>query len=215
MKGREYKVKIPSTEGSLEGQISLGESGTQYGILVCHPHPQYGGTMANNVVRAVYKQFHELGWPSLRFNFRGVGESSGYFDDGIGEQQDVIDAVAFFMHEGDHPPQKIIIIGYSFGACVAGAAVNQIKQVFGYIGISYPFTFIPKFVVHLHNSKPKLFLMGDHDDFTSVEIFDKFYNNLPEPKNRQIFPNIDHFWSEGEDLLTDSIEKWIQKLNNP
>jgi alpha/beta superfamily hydrolase len=214
MSGREYKVKIPSALGILEGQISLGDTQNHIGILVCHPHPQFGGTMTNNVVRSVYKCFHELGWPSLRFNFRGVGESSGSYDDGIGEQQDVIDAITFFMHEGDHPPKKIILVGYSFGACVAGAVVNRINYIFGYIAISYPFALIPQFVENLNNSKPKLFLMGDQDDITPLSTFDNFFKALPEPKDRQIFPNIDHFWGEGEDFLTNVIKKWVQKLSN-
>ena len=71
----------------LEGQLDLPDEATpSAGVVICHPHPQYGGEMTNNVVMAISSSIVAYGLAALRFNFRGVGRSGGSYDSGIGEQ---------------------------------------------------------------------------------------------------------------------------------
>src|SRR6056297_637331 len=114
------KIQIPAQCGTLEGQIYLGNDVQKnpIGVLICHPHPQFGGTMANNVVRSLYRHFKKKGFPSLRFNFRGVGSPSGSYSGGKGEMRDVMDAKNILIDTTGI--SQIVLIGYSFGAAVAG-----------------------------------------------------------------------------------------------
>jgi hypothetical protein len=208
------KVEIPSSIGNLEAQISVPESSGVFkplGVVICHPHPQYGGTMANNVVRSIFNYFGKAGHPTIRFNFRGVGYSAGKFDGGKGEQEDTLAACQFLQKNCVHLMENLplLIIGYSFGAAVGCALINKSESIHGYVAISYPFTFIPEFITHAITTKPKLFLMGSRDDFTAVADFEKVYSKFPEPKSKQIWSNIDHFWIGSEDLIIQAIALWI------
>jgi hypothetical protein len=212
-KVNEHKVLIPSSIGNLEGQMIESESNLPFGIVICHPHPMFGGTMANDIVRAVYKYFGNQGYPALRFNFRGVGNSPGWFTDGEGEREDAISAVQFLCSQ-QPAIERILIIGYSFGAMIGASIIDEMDIIWGYIAISYPFTMLPRYISQAQSSKPKLFLMGEQDDYTSIEAFRTNFDLMPEPKTQQLFPNVDHFWQGSETQLCSSIENWIcQNVN--
>jgi hypothetical protein len=88
-------------------------------VVVAHPHPQFGGTMTNKVVQTIARAFVQGGWRTLRFNFRGVGASAGVYDEGRGEVQDLLAAVAQ-QAPADAP---LAVAGFSFGAFVATHAI--------------------------------------------------------------------------------------------
>lgn len=98
---------IDEPEGSLQGVA-----------VICHPHPQHGGTLDNKVVVTLARAFVQCGWRAVRFNFRGVGGSAGQWDDGRGEIDDAL-AVAAALRE---PGQPLAWAGFSFGAYVASHA---------------------------------------------------------------------------------------------
>ena len=206
MKIEEPKINIKGPAGNLEAQLMKGNN--NLGVIVCHPHPQYGGTMAFPVVRKLYKAFGNLGYPSLRFNFRGVGNSDGISGNGEGEREDFISVCKFLLH-GGFGVKRILVIGYSFGATIGASVASEFAEIIGYVAISYPFSFIPQFISQAQINKPKFFIIGDRDDFTTLEIFQKEYNNMPEPKDIKIFPGVDHFWSGSENILTDTIMNWF------
>ena len=107
---------------SLEAEMQEG-SGSG-GAVVCHPHPLYGGSMDNNVVEAMVDGFHQAGFTTVRFNFRGVGGSTGRYDEGDGETKDVIYACRFLKdHLGN--PARFVLAGYSFGAWVSARALGS------------------------------------------------------------------------------------------
>ena len=87
---KERKIKIQNGSETIEAQIFEGDLQHEMGVIVCHPHPLFGGTMANPVVRSIYKKFGQQGFPTIRFNFRGVEQSDGFHDEGDGEQEDAI-----------------------------------------------------------------------------------------------------------------------------
>ena len=86
-------------------------------LVFCHPHPQHGGTMSAPLMHKVTKFLVDRGLAVLRFNFRGVGRSTGEWDDGVGEIDDVATAVAQFRSSGEDLPMGIA--GWSFGAVTA------------------------------------------------------------------------------------------------
>lgn len=92
--------------------------------VVCHPHPLFGGTMDNKVVQTLSRALVQLGWKTVRFNFRGIGASEGAWDDGVGE---VDDALAVIAHHRA-PSQALLLAGFSFGAFVAAQAASRLPD---------------------------------------------------------------------------------------
>jgi alpha/beta superfamily hydrolase len=89
--------------------------------FVAHPHPLFGGTMDNKVVQTLSRAFLQSGWDCLRFNFRGVGQSEGIYDEGLGETEDVIEALRQLEPKG-----PLALAGFSFGAFVACQTISQL-----------------------------------------------------------------------------------------
>src|SRR5579884_3350027 len=125
--------------------LQTGDPHAKLAAIVCHPHPLYGGTMHNRVVFHAAKAFGELGWPVLRFNFRGVGASTGSFGNGIGEQEDARAAVDFLERD------RVVMAGFSFGSRVgltAGAIDDRVVALCGmacrsHAGTSKPCSALP------------------------------------------------------------------------
>src|SRR5271169_4937311 len=117
MSSKPERVSIEGQAGPLEAIVKdPGAEGPSYAV-VCHPHPLFGGTMENKVVTTVARALQEVGIPTLRFNFRGVGASAGTFDQGAGETDDA-DAVASWGAQR-WPGRRLVLGGFSFGGYVA------------------------------------------------------------------------------------------------
>ncbi|MHA1856254.1 MAG: dienelactone hydrolase family protein, partial [Promethearchaeota archaeon] len=116
-----------------------------------------------------------------------------------------------FMLNENFGVKKLLIIGYSFGATIGASIADEFDEIIGYVAISYPFSLIPQFISQAYVNKPKFFIMGENDDFTSLPILKKEYEKIPEPKDIRIFKGIDHFWSESEEILANAIFEWFKK----
>ena len=101
----------------------IGLRGT---AVLCHPHPQHGGTMHNKVVITLARAFVQLGYRALRFNFRGVEGSAGSWDEGRGEVDDALAVIA--QQRAAHPELALVLGGFSFGAYVAAQAADRLAQ---------------------------------------------------------------------------------------
>lgn len=101
-------------------QDPLQESPSRSALVMCHPHPVHGGTMTNKVVTSMCQAFHDLNYTTLRFNFRGVGQSQGQFDAGVGELADALAVIEWLRQEREI--DYLILAGFSFGAHIALAA---------------------------------------------------------------------------------------------
>jgi alpha/beta superfamily hydrolase len=158
--------------------------------VVCHPHPLFGGTMNNKVVTTLVRTFSEMGMATVRFNFRGVGNSAGVFAQGVGEQDDLLAVLAWLRLA--KPLSGILLAGFSFGAGIAAhvAATMQVNQL---VTVAPP---VPRF--NLENlpaiSSPWLIVQGEEDD---VVIPDDVYQwaaaRVPAPKLIRI-ANAGHFF---------------------
>jgi hypothetical protein len=122
---RAERVRIAGPAGEIEALVEIPAEdgvGTRFGV-VCHPHPLYGGTLDNKVVYTLARAFVELGVPSIRFNFRGVGGSAGSYDEGGGETADALAVIAYGRERW--PGASLWLAGFSFGGAVAVRAAAQ------------------------------------------------------------------------------------------
>ena len=126
-------VVFPCGSIQLEGILSLPDGKAPFpAVVVCHPHPLYGGDMNNNVVTAVCSALARGSIAALRFNFRGVGNSSGSFSDGSGEKDDLRAALDFLCTLKEIDKRKIGLAGYSFGGMAANSVAlkdDRVKQL--------------------------------------------------------------------------------------
>ena len=120
----QHKFSIPSPSGVLHGVVHMPKGAPRAIAVVAHPLPIMGGTMDNKIVTTLVKTFAELGFVALRFNFRGVGDSSGVYDEGNGEVEDVLAVVQYAMQE--FGPLPLILSGFSFGGYVQARAAEQL-----------------------------------------------------------------------------------------
>ena len=154
----EKRVEFISEDNRLEGLLHPGNSGR--GVVITHPHPLYGGDMHNPVVESIARAYRSKDYTTLRFNFRGVGNSRGSYDDGPGEMQDVLSAVSFLKENGSDP---IDLAGYSFGAWVIALLGCSYSSKGNLLMVSPPVAFID-----FRNIDPlpclKLVVTGDRDE---------------------------------------------------
>jgi len=203
------KIEFPCQEILLEGIFSLPEGEGACGlVIVCHPHPLYGGNMGNNVVEAVCRAAGRKGLAWLKFNFRGVGRSGGNFSGGVGEKEDAQAAISFGSAQARVDRERIGICGYSFGSGVAFAAAVEDVQVKAVAGIS-PFI-VPADLLD-HYQRPKLFICGTDDEWVDVRNLERLVQNLPEPKELVIQPGVDHFWAGSESLMAEKVSDFFAR----
>jgi alpha/beta superfamily hydrolase len=119
------RISFPGVAGNLEGVVHQPAEPPRAVAVVAHPLPTMGGTMDNKVVTTLTKTFVELGYSTLRFNFRGVGESAGSYDEGDGETLDAIAAARFMQAE--FPGLPLITGGFSFGGFVQARAAEKLR----------------------------------------------------------------------------------------
>src|SRR5687768_12779222 len=153
---------IPAAHGQLEAILKEPRGDRKGVALVCHPHPLGGGTMHNKVVYRAAQGLLDAGLITLRFNFRGVGASTGQHDDGSGEKQDVSDALSYLSE--NYPNKEITFAGFSFGSRVGTETTMDDERVVRMISIGTP---VDKYdFSYLKNvRKPILFVHGDNDEF--------------------------------------------------
>jgi hypothetical protein len=161
--------------------------------LVCHPHPQYGGTLHNKVVFRASKGALQAGLPALRFNFRGVGRSAGAYAGGVGEREDVRAALDYL--QGRFPEIPVCLAGFSFGAWAGLAVGASDPRVGALVGLGVPVG-VQDFSFLRETTKPKLFIQGTRDEFGPRDQVEALYNSLAEPKQIHWVQGADHFFTE-------------------
>jgi alpha/beta superfamily hydrolase len=126
MKPGTQRLSVAGPAGTLECALDVPADGPTRGVaVICHPHPQHGGTMDNKVAQTLARALLQLGYRSVRFNFRGVGASEGGWDEGRGEVDDALAVVAALRQPG----QPLVLAGFSFGGYVAAAAAARLEGV--------------------------------------------------------------------------------------
>jgi alpha/beta superfamily hydrolase len=206
------RVIFPSGELFLEGILAIPEGAGPFPtVIVCHPHPLYGGSMDNNVVYSLSETLTQASLASFKFNFRGVGESQGEFGQGIGEQEDVEAAISFISTVKEVDSKRIGLAGYSAGAGFALPVGLNDARIKALAAVSPP---LPMFDFDFLKScpKPKLLISGSRDNFIPADQFLEFCQNLPEPKECESIEGADHSWWGYESSLAAKVTAFFIKV---
>lgn len=162
--------------------------------------------MHNKVVFKVAQTLQTLGMPALRFNFRGVGHSTGIYDEGRGEMDDVGYALEFLSHR--YPSLPVVLAGFSFGAWVGLRVASRDDRVQTLIGLGTPARLFGS--DHLENChKPKLFIHGTQDELASFELMRHWFERVPAPKSLIPVPGSDHFFQGHLEAVQTMIANFI------
>jgi hypothetical protein len=202
------RVSIPVGHGSLEGILREATSAVAAAV-VCHPHPRGGGTMNNNVVYRAAKALVAGGVTTLRFNFRGVGASTGAYADGVGEEDDVRAAVDYLREQA--PGLPIWIAGFSFGARVGltvGARSDDVVKLLG-IGLALKMF---DYGALARSTKPKAIIQAAQDEYAGRDEIEAAVAEMSEPKRLWIVENATHLFPGQLDPFERAAEEAVSYL---
>jgi len=208
------KTRVSFSSGGLflEGILAIPEgAGPLPAVIVCHPHPLYGGSMDNNVVCNLSETLTQASLASFKFNFRGVGGSQGEFGQGIGEREDVEAAISFISTVKEVDSKRIGLAGYSAGAGFALPVGFNNDRIRALAAVSPP---LPMFDFDFLKScpKPKLLISGSRDNLIPTDQFLEFCQNLPEPKECESIEGADHFWWGYESSLAAKVTAFFTRV---
>jgi alpha/beta superfamily hydrolase len=208
-KMEEEKVFFNSGNIKLEGILTLTKTHSPApAVVVCHPHPEYGGNMQNNIVTGITHTLSKHGFITLRFNFRGVRDSEGTYGGGVEEIKDVKGAIDFLSGADHLETDGIFLVGYSFGAMVGLQVAAKDDRITGWVGISPPVAMYD-FSFFKGSFKPKLLLFGDSDFACPKEEMEKLFDSLQEPKSMSIIPGADHFFWGKEETVAEHVLNFL------
>ena len=210
---RVIPVDISGPAGLLEGLINAKtEVGPRAIAVLAHPLPTAGGTMHTKAVFHAAKALARIDVAVLRFNFRGVGRSSGSFSDGVGELDDFRAALAF-MRARYPDVTRVWCGGMSFGSWISMTAGGGDPHVTTLIGVACP---INKYdyssVASAH--KPTFLVHGERDELIPLKEIRKFYATLSEPKELIVIDGADHLFDGKASEVGDAIEDLLQDFND-
>jgi len=214
-------VSLTGPAGRLEALLNEGDPDAPCAALLCHPHPLGGGTMHNKVVYHAMKAMNNpawgLGFPVLRFNFRGTGLSQGAHD-GVAETGDVLAALDWLENAYNRP---VVVVGFSFGAAMAlgaccgktGPGVGSQVRALVALGLpthasgrDYAYPSLPDCTI------PKLFISGDQDQFAPVAQWTRVVGSASEPKTAVLLPGADHFFAGQLETMQAALSGWLKEL---
>jgi len=200
----EKRIFFEADALKIEGR--LADFPGDHGVVISHPHPLYGGSMHNNVVRAVVHAYQEEGYSTLRFNFRGVENSEGDFGNGVGEQEDVKAALKAMGKKHTD------LVGYSFGAWVNALGLEKFQEAQRLIMVSPPVSFID-FSFLEYSPRIKLVICGTRDDIAEYKRVEKMLPKWNEQAVFRVIQGADHFYSGYEEELIDIIGAFLREEN--
>jgi uncharacterized protein len=170
--------------------------------LICHPHPQYGGTMHNKVVYRMARGMRRAGAVALRFNYRGVNRSEGGYDGGIGEIEDARAALDYLRSR--YPQLPFSLAGFSFGSRIILKLGCELSDASRLVPVGYPAGLegtagtdpcgIPRFFIH-----------STHDEFCPVAAMEAYFAKLTGPKQLIWVEAADHFFAGALDQLEEAV----------
>ena len=195
--------EIAGPAGRLEALVDAPAAAPRAVVVFAHPLPTQGGTMHTKVVFQGAKAFARIGCAVLRFNFRGVGRSSGQWDNGVGELDDYRAALAYAADT--YPGVELWAAGFSFGSYIAMTCGATDDRVCALVGIAPPvdrYDFAPV----LQSVKPKFLIHGERDELISLRAVREFYARLQEQKELVEIDRANHLFEGQAGEVGDAIE---------
>jgi alpha/beta superfamily hydrolase len=197
------ELLVPGPAGPIEVLTSCPEcyQGTNPMVIVCHPHPLYGGSLKNKVVHILAETFNAMGMLSISFNFRGVGKSGGHFDHGVGESDDLLAVAQFFRAR--QPQAPLWLAGFSFGAYVALRAHQRLGAE-RLLLVAPPVTMFD-FAELPEVEIPWMVIQGGKDEIISPEAVSHWVAARPNRPDYRWMADADHFFHGRLNRLRDSL----------
>ncbi|PJA31977.1 MAG: alpha/beta hydrolase [Zetaproteobacteria bacterium CG_4_9_14_3_um_filter_53_7] len=192
------KIFIEGPAGVLQALYHTGRAGRP-AVVVCHPHPQFGGTMRNKVVYWMARAFEEAGCSVLRFNFRGVEQSEGVWDEGKGEADDARAALDWM--DEVHPESRLWLAGFSFG-CFAGLQAARTDDRVSHMFAVAPAVNLWPFAFMIGENRPITVISGTADE---IVPFDKVARSVKGKSNIRFHPieGAGHFFPQHMDQMAE------------
>jgi len=206
---RAERLTIAGPAGGLEALLETPAAGGSPGVhacgVICHPHPLYGGTLDNKVVWTIARAFQQLGAPTLRFNFRGVGASAGHYDEGRGETHDALAVIAGARER--FPGAELWLGGFSFGAAVAVRAAGRAHPR-RLVAVAPGITRID--VTHAAAPAcPWLIVQGDADEVVPAQLVLHWAHGLAPAPTVRVVHGASHFFHGRINELRDTVVDFL------
>jgi alpha/beta superfamily hydrolase len=196
---------IEGPAGRLESLLEEPEEGEpSHAVLVCHPHPQHGGTMHNKVVYRIARALRHAGAVVLRFNYRGVNLSEGSYDRGIGELEDARSALAWLRAR--YPELPYSLAGFSFGSRIILRVGCPLSDVTSLFAVGFPTTYADKSYAEACSNR-KVFIHSTNDEHGPREQLLPFFETLQEPKKIYWVKAQDHFFAGALEVFEDTAHR--------
>ena len=207
------EVIFNGPEGRLEGRYQPGKEPNAPIAIVLHPHPQFGGTMNNQIVYNLFYGFLNRGFSTLRFNFRGVGRSQGAFDHGTGEPSDAASALDW-VQSVNPEARACWIAGVSFGSWIGMQLLMRRPEIEGFISIAamanrFDFTFLapcPSSGLFVHGSEDRVAPARD-----VMPVIEKVKVQKGVIIEHQMVEGANHFFDGKVDELTQTVDTYLDK----
>ena len=199
-------LSITGPAGELEALVECPASfdGRRVAVL-CHPHPQYQGTMLNKVVHTLARAMTDVGVLALRFNFRGTGASEGEYGGGIGEVDDLTCVVAYVRQRW--PDAELWLAGFSFGAVVSARAAISLEAA-RLISIAPAVNILGRELAATP-AMPWLIIQGDADDVVPADDVIEWAGNLDPQPDLIVLPGAGHFFHGQLVALRGLLVEWL------
>ncbi len=203
-----FKFFTAGRVGRLETVLSQGQGEDRHHAVavVCHPHPLYDGSMHNKVTYTLARTLNQQGVPALRFNFRGVGDSEGVYDQGEGETDDLLALVA--QARRLYPGREVWIAGFSFGAYISLRAMGRVDCAH-LITIAPPVNFFDFSTLQTPQC-PWLLVQGEDDEIVPCEQVVAWAQALQPGPDLVVLPEVGHFFHRKLGLLRAALETHLQ-----
>ncbi len=193
---------------SLEAERAVPDGTSRATVVLCHPHPQYGGTMRSIVIGALFGALPDGGFTVLRFNFRGVERSTGTHDEGRAELLDVQAAVDAAAEVRTHD-EPLVLAGWSFGADMTLATHDD--RIAAWIGIAPPLRFRTDFDAVAQDARPKLLVLGQHDEFRAPESVVEATADW-NATELDVIAGASHFFVGRTDRVVDAVRAFVERV---
>ncbi|MFO7591749.1 MAG: alpha/beta family hydrolase [Acidimicrobiia bacterium] len=201
------RLELPSSDGVvLEAELATSTVAERAAMVLCHPHPQFGGTMRSLVISELFGALPAAGVTCLRFNFRGVESSTGAYDEGRGERDDTHTAVRALAGTSDAP---LVLTGWSFGADMALSVRDD--QIVGWLAIAPPLHFASELDALAGDPRPKHLALAEHDEFRApAEILEQTEGWASTTV--EVVPGASHFFVGRTDRLVAAAQEFVERV---